>query len=129
MYKLQIRLCMVLLLQLYQTLATPWTVAHQAPLSMGFSRKKYWSGLPCPPLGDLPNQGIKLCLLHLLHWQAGSLSLPSPGKYTELDSKQLKVSILFVMYTLFFLLLYFLHKDNCFTEFSCFLSNLNMNQP
>ena len=38
---------------------TPWTVAHQAPLSMGFSRQEYWSGLPCPSLGDLPNPGIK----------------------------------------------------------------------
>ena len=36
------------LLQLCPTL-TPWTVAHQAPLSMGFSRQEYWSGLPCPP--------------------------------------------------------------------------------
>ena len=36
-----------------------WTVAHQAPLSMGFSRQEYWSGLPCPPPGDLPNPGIK----------------------------------------------------------------------
>ena len=33
---------------------TPWTVALQAPLSMGFSRQDYWSGLPCPPPGDLP---------------------------------------------------------------------------
>ena len=39
--------------------ATPWTIAHQAPLSMGFSRQEYWSGLPCPPPGDLPNPGIK----------------------------------------------------------------------
>ena len=38
---------------------TPWTVAHQAPLSMGFSRQEYWSGLSCPPPGDLPNPGIK----------------------------------------------------------------------
>ena len=38
---------------------TPWTVAHQAPLSMGFSRQEYWSGLPCPPPGDLPDPGIK----------------------------------------------------------------------
>ena len=41
------------------TLATPWTVAHQVPLSMGFSRQEYWSGLPCHPLGGLPNPGIK----------------------------------------------------------------------
>ena len=38
---------------------TPWTVAHQAPLSMGFSRQEYWSGLPCPPLGNLPDPGIE----------------------------------------------------------------------
>ena len=37
--------------------AAPWTVAHQAPLSMGFSRPEYWSGSPLPPPGDLPTQG------------------------------------------------------------------------
>ena len=37
----------------WQTLATPWTVACQAPLFMGLSRQEYWSGLPCPPPGDL----------------------------------------------------------------------------
>ena len=37
----------------------PWTVACQAPLSMQFSRQEYWSGLPCPPAGDLPHSGIK----------------------------------------------------------------------
>ena len=39
--------------------ATLWTVACQAPLSMGFSRQKYRSGLPCPPPGDLPNPGVE----------------------------------------------------------------------
>ena len=38
---------------------TPWTVAHQAPLSMGFSRQEYWSGLPCPPPGDPYNPAIE----------------------------------------------------------------------
>ena len=38
--------------------ATPWTIAGQTPLCMGFSRQEYWSGLPCPPPGDLPNPGI-----------------------------------------------------------------------
>ena len=37
----------------------PWTVAHQTPLSMGFSRQEYWSGLPCLPPGNLPNLGIE----------------------------------------------------------------------
>ena len=40
-------------------LATLWTVALQASLSMGFSRQEHWSGLPCPPPGDLPNPGIE----------------------------------------------------------------------
>ena len=39
---------------------TPWTIARQAPLSMGFSRQEYWSGLPCPPPGDLPNPEFKV---------------------------------------------------------------------
>ena len=40
--------------------ATPWTVARQASLSVGFPRKEYWSGLPFPSPGDLPEPGIKL---------------------------------------------------------------------
>ena len=61
--------------------ATPGTVARQAPLSVGFSRQEYWSGLPCPPLGDLPDPGIKPALLRSPALQA--VSLPSellPGK-------------------------------------------------
>ena len=50
--------------------ASLWTVAHQTPLSMGFSRQESWSGLPCPLPGDLPNPGIKSIYLM-------SLALPS----------------------------------------------------
>ena len=39
--------------------ATPWAVAHQTPLSLGFFRQEYWSGLPFPTLGDLPDLGIE----------------------------------------------------------------------
>ena len=42
-----------------QLFATPWIAAYQAPLSMGFSRQEYWSGLPFPSPGDLPNPGIE----------------------------------------------------------------------
>ena len=42
-----------------QLFGTPWTIARQAPLSMGSSRQEYWSGLPCPPPGDLPHPGIE----------------------------------------------------------------------
>ena len=58
---------------------TPWTAAHQASLSMGFPRQEYWSGLPCPLPGDLPDAGIDPCLLCLLHWQADSLPLHHLG--------------------------------------------------
>ena len=47
------------LLSCVQFFATLWTVAHQAPLSMQFSRQESWSGLACPPPGDLPNPGTK----------------------------------------------------------------------
>ena len=57
---------------------TLWTVAHQAPLSMGFSRQEYWSGLPSPPPGDLPNPGIEPVSLMspaLASFTTGSLPL------------------------------------------------------
>ena len=54
----------VKLLSCVQLFATPWTVAYQAPPSMGFSRQEYRSGLPFPSPGDLPNQGLNLGLLH-----------------------------------------------------------------
>ena len=57
---------------------TPWTVAYQAPLSLGFSRQEYWSGLPCHALlqGDFPNPGLEPPSPAL---QAGSLPSESPG--------------------------------------------------
>ena len=51
--------CMLSCFSRVRLFATPWTVAHQAPLSMRFSRPKYWGGLPFSPPGDLPNPGIK----------------------------------------------------------------------
>ena len=48
----------VCVLSRVQLFVTPWTVAHQAPLSMGFSRQEYWSGLPFPSPDDLPDPGI-----------------------------------------------------------------------
>ena len=56
--------------------ATTWTVAHQPPLSMKFSRQEYWSGLPCPPPGDLPTPGIKPMFPAV---QADSLPSEPPG--------------------------------------------------
>ena len=60
-----------------QLFATPWTVAHQAPLPMGFSRQEYWSELPFPSPGDLPHPGIEPRAPIL---QADSLPSKPPGK-------------------------------------------------
>ena len=57
--------------------ATPWTVAYQAPPSMGFSRQEYWSGLPFPSPGDLPNPGIEP---RSPAFQADALTSEPPGK-------------------------------------------------
>ena len=59
--------------------ATPRTVAHQAPLSMGFSMQEYWSGLPCPPPGDLPDTKIKPLSPESPALQADSLPLSHLG--------------------------------------------------
>ena len=59
---------------------TPWTIAHQAPLSIGFSRQEYWSGLPCPSPEDLPDSGFELGCLAL---QADSLPSEPPGSFTD----------------------------------------------
>ena len=61
--------------------ATPWTISHQVPLSMGFSRWEYWNGLPFPtPVGIFLAWGSNLRLLHLLLWQSNSSPLTPPGK-------------------------------------------------
>ena len=57
--KIKMMWCMLSHFSHVQLFVTLWTVGHQAPRSMGFSRKEYWRGLPCPPPGDLPNPGIE----------------------------------------------------------------------
>ena len=59
--------------------AIPWTVAHQAPQSMGFPRQEYWSGLPFLPPEDLPDSEIKLASSVSLAYQVGSLPLSHLG--------------------------------------------------
>ena len=66
---------------------TPWTVAPQAPLSMGFFRQEYWSELPCPPPGISPSRDWT-CISYLC-WQVGSLPLEPPVKWTILQFKKL----------------------------------------
>ena len=63
----------------YVCFETPWTVAHQAPLSMGFPRQEYWSGLPFPPPGDLFDPGLKPLSPAL---PGGFFTTVPPGKRT-----------------------------------------------
>ena len=58
----------------------PWTVSYLAPLSMGFSRKEYWSGLPSPPPGNLPDPGIKPKFLISPALADGFFTTSTPGK-------------------------------------------------
>ena len=68
------------LLSHVQLFMTPWTIACQAPLSMGFSRQEYWSGLPCPPPGDLPNPGIEPTPPQSPALAGGFFTIAPPGK-------------------------------------------------
>ena len=60
---------------MFDSFRSTGTVAHYAPLSMGFSREEYWSGLPFPTPGDLPDSGMEPMSPASLHWQADSLPL------------------------------------------------------
>ena len=69
--------------------ATPWTVAYQAPPAMGFSRQEYWSGVPFPSPGDLPDPGIKPGSPAL---QADALPSEPPGKPPKGRSRALLIT-------------------------------------
>ena len=79
-------MCMPSRFSRVQLCVTLWTATCQAPLSLGFSRPEYWSGLPYPPPGDLPHPGIKpVSLTSNLHWQVGSLLLAPPRKSAQIN--------------------------------------------
>ena len=89
-----VHMCVLGLFSCIRLCATAWTVAHQAPLSMGFSRQEYWSGLPCLLQGIFPTQGSNLHLLCLLHWQEGSLELVPPRKpLSEMMNVQMSLEL------------------------------------
>ena len=70
------------LLSCVRLFATPWTIAHQAPQSMGFSRQEYWSGLPFPSPGDLPHREMEPGPRSPA-FQADALTSEPPGKQQE----------------------------------------------
>ena len=67
-----------------QLFATLWTVAHQAPLSMGFSRQESWSGFPCSPPRDLPNPGTELMSVVSPELAGGFFTIALTGKLKAL---------------------------------------------
>ena len=70
----------VCMLNCVQLFGTPWSVAHQAPLSMEFSRQEYWSSLHSLLQGIFLTHGSNPHLVHLLHWQTGSVPAKPPEK-------------------------------------------------
>ena len=78
------------LLRHVRLFATPWTAARQAPLSMGFSRQEYRSGLPCPPPGDPPKPGIVPLSLMPPVLAGGFLTTEPPGKLSTSITKLVK---------------------------------------
>ena len=73
---------------IFDSFATPWTVAHQVPLSLGFFRQEYCQFLL---QGIFPTQGSNLCLLL---WQSDSLSIEPPGKHGKMESLELNISFI-----------------------------------
>ena len=71
-------ICLLRLSSHVRLFETLWSLAHRVPVSMGFSRQEYWSGLPCPPPGELPDAGVKH--VSLTSPQASSLPPTPPGK-------------------------------------------------
>ena len=85
--------CVLTCFSRVQLFATPWTVAHQAPLSMGFSKQEYWSGLPFPSPGDLPDPGIEPRSLMSPVLQADSLPVELSWKrFLDSRSSQFQLS-------------------------------------
>ena len=83
---------------MFDSSATPSTVAHQGPLSMGLSRQEYWSRLPFPPPGDLPDVGIEPKSPEVPVLAGGFFTTEPPGKPSFLDSHQNGLSPVMAIY-------------------------------
>ena len=101
-----------------QLFLTPWAAARQAPLSMEFPRQEYWSGLPFPPPGDLPNPGIKPISLAAPTFAGGFFPIVPPGKSLEMNSGYFWVLLVFTSsdYLEFYLGILKLLSDDKFLE-------------
>ena len=83
--RIDICTCMLSCFSHVQLFATPWTVAHQAPLSMGFPRQEYWSRLLCPSPGDIPHPRIELVSLMSPALADGFFTTSATWEYTRID--------------------------------------------
>ena len=81
LYLWLVRACSCSILSHVRLFETPWTVAYKSPLSMEFSRQEYWSGLPIPSPGDLPNSGIKPTSPVFPEWSGGFFTTEPLGKW------------------------------------------------
>ena len=79
------------------TLATPWIVAHWAPLSMGFSRQEYWNGMPFSSPGDLPDPGIETACLMSPALAGGFFTTEPPGKPYKQITRYLSLELAFLI--------------------------------
>ena len=86
------RACVLSSLRQVWLFVTLWTIVHQAPLSMGFSRQECWSGLPCLPAGDLPHPGIKPRSPAVPALQADPLLLSHQGSPHRMDMQAIILS-------------------------------------
>ena len=107
------------LLSCVQLLATPWTVANQAPLSMGLPRQEYWSGLPCPSPGDLPNPEIGL--------QEDSLALSHLREISDLKQKT-PLHIISCLLYLFYIECHLIFTATCLLSYYCLLQMMKLKQ-
>ena len=150
-YNLYLILIIMYVCSCFQLFVTPWTVAHQAPLSMEFSRQEYWSGLPFPPSGDLPNQGIKpvspvlqadslplshlgtplivvhFCFVFIFYWSIVDLQCCANFCYTAATHLYTNIHSLLILF--FHFMVYprrFGYKSLYYTVGPCCLSILNV---
>ena len=87
LFRIPVLVCRISRFSHVRLFVTPWTAAHQSPLSMGFSRQEYWSGLPFPSPGDLPDPGIEPVSPAL---EADALTSEPPGKPRMAYNQQIK---------------------------------------
>ena len=109
-------LCVLNRFSRIQLFVIPWTIVRQAPLSMGFSSQEYWSGLPFPSAGDLPNPGIQPRLLCPLLWEMDFLLVAPPeNPYIRYGTNKTGPEVCTTEWKTITSIFYHLYNTNAFT--------------